>query len=156
MRIEPGGGISVDAHPYNLTFATHSLRPVPNRFLRLLMLWLVIALQAMTPFVHAHAGSAQASHASWLHGHAGVPGDVAYHLAENREQGTEIEVAQGIRSLRQAVLFVADADASYPAPALPPSAARAARPGPAWLDVAPLQAVLPDHALPHALAPPRR
>lgn len=120
------------------------------------MLWLVIALQAMTPFVHAHAGPMQASHAGGLHGHAGTPGDVAYHLAENREQGAEIEVAQGMPSLRQAVLFVADADASYPVPALPPSAARAARPGPAWLDVAPLQAVLPDHALPHALAPPRR
>ncbi len=120
------------------------------------MLWLVIALQAMTPFVHAHAGPAQASHAGWLHGYAAAPGDVAYHSAENREQGAEIEVAQGIRSLRQAVLFVSDADASYPVLALPPSAATAARLNPAWPGVTPLQAILPDHALPHALAPPRR
>ncbi|MBC2729670.1 hypothetical protein [Thiobacillus sp.] len=121
-----------------------------------MMLWLVIALQAMTPFVHAHAGPAQASHAGWLHGYAAAPGDVAYHSAENREQGAEIEVAQGIRSLRQAVLFVSDADASYPVPALPPSAATAARLSPVWLGATPLQAILPDHARPHALAPPRR
>ncbi|WP_296661455.1 hypothetical protein [Thiobacillus sp. 0-1251] len=119
------------------------------------MLWLVIALQAMTPFVHAHAGSTQASHASGLHGHAGAAGDVAWHLAENREQGAEIEVAQGMPSLRQAVLFAADADASYPVPALPPSVATAVRLSPAWLGVIPLQANFPDHTLPHALAPPR-
>lgn len=113
------------------------------------MLWLIIALQAMTPFVHAHAGPMQASH-------AGAPGDVAYHLAENRGQGAEIEVAQGMPSLRQAVLFVADADASYPVPALPPSVAAATRLSPVGLGVTPLQAILPDHALPHALAPPRR
>jgi len=119
------------------------------------MLWLVIALQAMTPFVHAHAGPMQASHAGGLHGHAGAPGDVAYHLVENREQGAEIEVAQGMPSLRQAVLFVADADASYPVPALPPSVT-AARRSPVGPGVTPLQAILPDHALPHALAPPCR
>lgn len=120
------------------------------------MLWLVIALQAMTPFAYAHAGPPQASYAGWLHGHAGAPGDVACDLTENREQGAQVEAAQGMPSLRQAVVFVAQADASYPVAVLAPSVATAARPSPAWPDVALLQAILPDHALPHALAPPRR
>src|SRR3569832_1762364 len=108
------------------------------------MLWLVIALQAMTPFVHAHAGSTQASHTSGLYGHAGTAGDVAWHLAKNREQGAEIEVAQGMPSLRQAVLFAADAAASYPVPALLPPLATAVRLSPARPGANPLQANLPD------------
>ncbi len=127
---------------------------MPYQFLRLLMLCLVIALQAMTPFVHAHADPAQVSHAGWLHGHASMPGDAAYHLSENREQDAEIEMTQGLPQ-RQAALFLADVDASYPLPVGSPRAMTAGGQDPAWLAASPLHARLSDHALPHTLAPPR-
>ena len=137
-------------HP--LTFSKHSYPTVPHRFHRLLMLWLVIALQALTPFVHAHAGTVQLNHTGWLHVHPGAPGDVAYHAIESGEQGEEVEVAQGM-PLRHAALVAANADAPSPVPAVRPPTATVGRVLPA---APPLPPPLPDHALPHALAPPLR
>ena len=117
------------------------------------MLGLVIALQALTPFVHAHARAVQLSHAGWLHAHPGVHGDVTYHASESGEQGEEVEVAQGM-PLRYGALTAVNADALSPVPTVrPPAAVR----GSTALPVAPpLHPPLPDHALPHALAPPLR
>ena len=114
------------------------------------MLWFVIALQALTPFVHAHAGALQPSHTGWLHVHPGVHGDVTYHAIECGEQGEGVEVAQGM-PLRHVVLAAANADVSSPVPAVRPSTART---GAAWPVAPPLHPPLPDHALPQALAPP--
>lgn len=131
------------------------LPTVSYRSLRLLMLCLVVALQAMTPFIHAHAGPAQASHAGWLHGHAGMSGDADCYLTEHREQGAETGMAQAMTH-RQAILFMTDADASYPLPAVSSRASTAGGQAPAWPPVLPLHALLSEHALPHAQAPPRR
>ncbi|HEY9146347.1 MAG TPA: hypothetical protein VIN36_06640 [Thiobacillus sp.] len=114
------------------------------------MLWFVIALQALTPFVHAHAGAVQLNHAGWLHVHPGVHGDVTYHAIESSERGEEVEVGQGM-PLRHVALAAANADVPAPVSAARPPTARVGT----FLPVAPpLHPPLPDHALPHALAPP--
>ena len=135
-------------HP--LTFSKHSYPTVLHRLHRLLTLWFVIALQALTPFVHAHAGTLQLNHTGWLHVHPGVHGDVTYHAIESGEQGEEVEVVQGM-PLRHAALAATNADARSPVPAVRPPTARV---GAAWPVAPPLHPPLPDHALPHALAPP--
>lgn len=138
-------------HP--LTFSKHSYPTVPRRLHRLLMLWFVIALQALTPFVHAHAGTAQLNHTGWLHVHPGVHGDVTYHAIETGESSEEVEVVQGM-PLRHAALAAANADARFPVPAVRPPTATAGRVGTVLSAAPPLHPSLPDHALPHALAPP--
>lgn len=119
------------------------------------MLWFVMALQAMTPFVHAHAGPLPVSPANVLPGHPGVPGDVAYHAIENSGQDAGVEVAEGMPS-RQSVLPAAGADASYPVPAVLPPEIKAGGRGTVGPVAPSLQVRLPAHVLPHALAPPRR
>ena len=114
------------------------------------MLWYVIALQALTPFVHAHAGTAQLGHTGSLHVHPGVHGDVTYHAIESGEQGEAVGVAEGM-PLRHAALAAANADAACPVPAAWPPTARV---GTAFPGAPPLHPPLPDHALPPALAPP--
>ncbi len=138
-----------------INFYKHSYPIVPYRFLRVLILWFVMALQAMTPFVHAHAEPLQVSHADALPGHPGMPGDVAYHAIENSGQDAEIEVAEG-GPFRQSVLPAAGAGASYPVPAVLPPEIKAGGRGAVWPVASSLHARLPAHALPHALAPPRR
>ena len=114
------------------------------------MLWFLIALQAMTPFIHAHAGALQLNHANFLHLHQGMPGDAAYHALAADEHGAEFEVAQG-RPLR--------IDPLGPPRIVPPAVALpctecvvqsgAGLPAPSEH-----QRVPPDHTHPHALAPP--
>jgi len=122
-----------------------------------LMLWFVIALQAMAPFIHAHAGAVQpgsgyAGHGGFLHVHQKAPADVPYHAIAADEHGAEIAVAQGMR-LRHAVPdAVAAVQPAAPWQLLPAAAAaspRAGLPAPPPLRLAPL-----PHTLPHALAPP--
>ncbi len=60
------------------------------------MLWLFVALQVMTPFIHAHAGAVQLNHANFLHLQQAGHGDAAYHALEADEHGAEVEVAQGM------------------------------------------------------------
>jgi hypothetical protein len=118
------------------------------------MLWFVIALQAMTPFIHAHAGAVQLNHSGLLHPHQGVHGDAAYHAVVNGEHGAEVAVAQGMPASRHAATAGADADApSVTAATLPAATAAgliAALPSPPPFHLSP-----PDHSLPLALAPPR-
>lgn len=117
------------------------------------MFWFVIALQAMTPFIHAHAGAVQLSHADLLHVHQGAHRDAAYHAAVNGEHGAEVAVAQGLRA-RHVETTGAVADAPLVTPAIPPAApasgVRAILPVPP-----PFHLSSPDHIRPHALAPPR-
>lgn len=117
------------------------------------MLWFVIALQALTPFVHAHAGTMQLNHTGWLHVYPGVHGDVTYHAIESGEQGEAVEVAQGM-PLRHAAQATANADTPSPVPAVRKPTTTAGRLGTVLPVAPPLPPPLPDHALPHALAPP--
>ena len=116
------------------------------------MLWFVIALQAMTPFIHAHAGAVQLSHTDLPHVHQGVHSDAAYHAVVNGEHGAEVEVAQGLPA-RHAETAGAVADAPLVTPDTPPAATAgglsAALPIPPPFHLSP-----PDHIRPHALAPP--
>ena len=120
---------------------------------RYLMLWIVIVLQTITPFIHAHAGSVQISHASLnhAHAHAGAHAESAYHALAASEHGAEIEVAHGmpIRSAAHGASAAVPSispvallriDTSSPGRGLPPP---------------PLLYLVPsDHSLPLALAPP--
>lgn len=120
------------------------------------MLWLVIALQAMAPFIHAHAGAVQsgsgyAGHGGFLHVHQKAPADVPYHAIAADEHGAEIAVAQGMR-LRHAVPDAVAAPPAAPWQLLPAAAAASPR-----ADLPPRQPLClapPPHTLPHALAPP--
>jgi hypothetical protein len=125
---------------------------MPHRFRRLLMLWLVIALQAWAPFIHAHAGTVHLEHSGLLHVNQSVHGDASYHAVSSDELGPEIEVAQGLR-VRHAAPTVAEAQ---PAALLPlPVEPVIARSG-AGLALPHHLPQPPDHARPHALAPPLR
>jgi len=115
------------------------------------MLWFFVAVQAMTPFIHAHAGAVQLCHTGFLHVYPSVHGDAAYHALAADENGAEIRVAQGM-SLRIGTLGAAAA-APLAVPLVLPGADKTERPGaglpPPSLHLAPL-----DHTHPHALAPP--
>ena len=115
------------------------------------MLWFFVALQTMAPFIHAHAGAVQLNHAGFLHVHQGVHGDAAWHVAAD-EHGAEVEVAQGmpLRSDTPATTVPAPLAAGLPLP----HAGAAAHPGAGLPAPPPLHLALPDHTLPHALAPP--
>ncbi|MBU1395859.1 MAG: hypothetical protein KKE84_06920 [Gammaproteobacteria bacterium] len=123
---------------------------VPHRAARFLMLWLFVALQAMTPLIHAHAGAVQLSHADFLHVHQGLHSDAAYHVIAADEHGAEVEVAKGM-PLRNGMLGAA-AEAPLAMTLTLPRADMTERPAiglPPPLDFSP-----PDYILPHALAPP--
>jgi hypothetical protein len=115
------------------------------------MLWFFIALQAMVPFIHAHAGAVQLNHSGFLHLHQGVHTDAAYHAVAADNHGVEIDVADG-GPLRIAALDVAGAalpTTSLALPrAVPPPRPDAGLPAPP-----PRSAPLP-HMLSQALAPP--
>ena len=116
------------------------------------MLWFLVALQAMTPFIHAHAGAVQFNHAGVLHLHQGAHGDAACHALAADEHGAEFEVAQG-RPLRIDPLGAADD--VQPAVALSLPRAECIAQSGAGLPAPPQsQRVPPDHTHPHALAPP--
>ena len=125
---------------------------MPHRLQRFLMLWLLVALQAMTPFIHAHAGAVQLKHANFMHLHQGAHGDAAYHALAADEHGASFEVAQG-RPLRIDPLGAAND--FQPAVTLSlPRAERIARSGEGLPAPPQPQRVPPDHTHPHALAPP--
>lgn len=114
------------------------------------MLWFFVALQTMTPFIHAHAGSVQLNHGGLLHAHQGAHSDASYHAIAAHEHGSEVAVARGLpqRTVAQRVApalydsspVLRQADILQPGAGLP---------APPQLDLA-----RPDHTLPHALAPP--
>jgi hypothetical protein len=116
------------------------------------MLWFLVALQAMTPFIHAHAGAVQLTHASFMHLHSGAQGVAANPALAADESDAPFEVAQG-RPLRIDPLGAAHAGL----PALPLSPLHAERTVLSGAGLpTPLQPqrVPPAHTHPHALAPP--
>jgi hypothetical protein len=125
---------------------------MPQRLQRFLMLWFLVALQAMTPLIHAHAGAVQLDHAHFLHLHQGAHDDAACHALATDEHGAAFEVAQG-RPLRIDPLAVAN-DVQPGATLSLPRVESIAQSG-AGLPALPRpQRVPPDHTHPHALAPP--
>lgn len=130
---------------------------VSHPFFRYLLLWFFIALQTMTPFIHAHAGengagTDDAGHAGFLHAHQVPLADAARQLKMTDQHGPEIEVAQGALlrhdclALIEARLTCAAVERPRASTTSPPGADMPSQPSP--------MPGLPDHALPHALAPP--
>jgi hypothetical protein len=115
------------------------------------MLWFFIALQAMMPFIHAHAGAVQLGHSGFLHVHQDMPTDATWHASASDDHGAEVGVADGMPS---PLLTLDVAEPALPAstPALPRIAPQAT-PG-AGLPAPPPRFPPPDHTLPLALAPP--
>jgi hypothetical protein len=116
------------------------------------MLWFFVALQTMAPFIHAHAGAVQLNHAGFLHVHQGVHSDAAWHVTAVDEHGAEVEVAQGMPLRHDTPATTAPVP---PVVTLPlPHVDATTRPGTGLPAPPPLHLALPDHTLPHALAPP--
>ncbi len=123
---------------------------VSNRIPRFLMLWLFVALQVMTPFIHAHASVVQFDRTVALHVCEDLHSDAVYHASAIGERGTEVRVAQAMPMRRDMpVTDVARAMVS-----MLPCVQATARPGAGLPASPPLFLALPDHILPHALAPP--
>jgi hypothetical protein len=130
----------------------HLCPTVPHSTARFLMFWFFVAVQAMAPFIHAHAGAVQLGHTDFLHVHQGAHGDAAWHVTAQDEHGAEIEVAQGM-PLRNDMSPTAVPAPLAASPALP-RASEAACPGAGSPAPPPLCRVRTDHAFPYALAPP--
>lgn len=124
-----------------------------QRLHHLLIFWLLIALQAMTPFIHAHANVLPAAHAGGLHMHPHSYSDVRGQTASSDGHGPRIEVAQGV-PFRHLALAVADTDPAQVSPRrLSLATVNRSDTGlPAGLPRVPLPP--PAHARPLALAPP--
>ena len=118
---------------------------------RYLMLWIVIVLQAMTPFIHAHAGSVQLNHGSLSHAQTGVHAESAYHALAASEHGAEIEVAHGMPIRSDAHGASADMASSAPVALL---RINTTSPGMGLPAPPPLYLVPSSHTLPFTLAPP--
>lgn len=118
---------------------------------RYLMYWIVIALQTMTPFIHAHASVVQISHASLSHAHTGAHAGSPDHALAASDQGAEIEVAHGMPIRSGARGASADVASISPDALL---RIDTSSPGPGLPAPPPLYLVPPDHSLPLALAPP--
>lgn len=117
----------------------------------MLTLWLFVALQTLSPFIHAHADGVQLDRGGWLHMHSGVDSDVAHHALVSHEPGAEVSVAQGM-PMRDAALAAA-ADVLPAGGVTLPRTLETSRPGPGR----PAPACRPthsDHLLPRILAPP--
>lgn len=117
------------------------------------MLWIFVALQAMTPFIHAHAGAVQLSHGGFMHVHQNVHGDAAYHAVASSEHGEEVTVAHGVPP-RSGALKAQGAAPLMVSVTMPSLVDMATCPGTGLVAPPPLLLVRPDHTLPHALAPP--
>lgn len=125
---------------------------VSHRILRFLMLWSFVVLQALAPFIHAHAGPVRLDQGGLLHLHQGVHGDAGCNATVTDEHGAEIVVEQGVR-LRNST---PDAVANALAAAATPFACTfpAARGGADLPILRRLAFALSEHILPPALAPP--
>lgn len=118
---------------------------------RFLMLGLLVAVQVMAPFIHAHAGVVHGGHVQFLHVHGLMQGAAVDESATCPAHGAEIAVAQGLPA-RDLQMGVAAAS-----PALLPFQSSVAEAGRESVGVAPQS--WPDwppseHARPPALAPP--
>lgn len=117
------------------------------------MLCLFVALQTMAPFIHAHAGAVQLSHGGVMHGHQNVHSDAACHTIVAHEHGADVVVILS-RPMRNAQPGVANDALPAVNRAALPCPVEATRLHGADRSASLLRPVNPDHALPHALAPP--
>jgi hypothetical protein len=117
------------------------------------MLWIVLALQAMTPFIHAHADVMHLGHADGPHMHQTLSAEAAGHAVVAGEHDVTVAVAQGLpaRDAEDVIEASARGIAARPAPVVAVALAVPAFPIPPPLHLSP-----PDHALPLTQAPPRR
>lgn len=123
-------------------------------FVRFLMFAGFALMQAMAPFIHAHAGAAQFDHCGLLHVHEGLASDASGHIAASNDHGGEIEVAKGVPARTRHALS-ADLPACAPAASAPPVVVAAVRIGnaaPPPHDLTP--SAPPPHFTPPTLAPP--
>lgn len=111
---------------------------------------MLVVLQVMTPFIHAHAGVAHLDRTGALHAYADAHGDAVYHASSADEHGTEVGVAQAMPLRRDMPV----ADVPLAMVLTLPSVPAMARPGTGFSAPSPLFLALPDHTLPHVLAPP--
>lgn len=114
------------------------------------MLWMLVTLQVMTPFIHAHAGVEHLDRTGALHAYADAHGDTVYHANAAGEHGTEVSMAQAMPLRRD----MPAADVPLAMVLALPSVLAIARPGTGFSAPPPLFLALPDHTLPHTLAPP--
>lgn len=123
---------------------------VLRRTCRFLLLWIFIALQAMVPFIHAHAGAAHLNHTGFLHLHQDVAhADATWHVLEADEHGTEVEVSAGVPARNGAHTVPPAA-----APLVPWPAAEMQYPGTGLSAPPAVHWVQPGYTLPPAFAPP--
>jgi len=116
-----------------------------KRHHRLLKFWLVIALQAMTPFIHAHAGTVPSNHTGLMH----TP---PIGLGSNAALMDVNEAAFGM-PLRQPEVATADGMSRPVTTIAQPVAARMGVPGVHSQTPPSGYPLPPDHALPQGLAP---
>lgn len=117
------------------------------------MLWFFVALQTMTPFIHAHAGAVQLNHGGLLHVHQGLHTDAVYHAIATHEHGAEVEVAQGVPA-RKTTLDASSVDLSILANPIALCLAASAQTRAVLPDPPLFHLTSPDHTRPLALAPP--
>lgn len=117
------------------------------------MLWFFVALQAMTPFIHAHAGAVQLNHGGLLHVHQGLHTDAIYHAIATHEHGAEVEVAQGVPA-RKTSLDASSVDLSVLVNSMALYLGASERTCAVLPDPPLFHPTSPDHARPLALAPP--
>ena len=119
---------------------------------RFLMLWFFVALQALAPFIHAHAGAVHLHHAGFLHLHeTAAHGEAVWHAMVADDHGTEVAVAAGLPAR---ISLSAAADASPAAVNTLPAPEAVQRPACGLPALAERPPAPPDHARPFALAPP--
>lgn len=138
-------------YPENVSFPGLA---VSHRAFRFLLSCFVVVLQAMAPFIHAHAGTTHLKHIGFLHLHQGVAhADVHGHAQATDAHGTEVAVSAGlpVRNGAPAVPVerppAAAPHASWPV--ADTHACVAGAPAPPAIPQAP-----PGYTRPPALAPP--
>ncbi|HEY9099787.1 MAG TPA: hypothetical protein VIN38_13040 [Thiobacillus sp.] len=124
-----------------------------NRTIRLLMLWLFVALQAMTPFIHAHADSAQLNHGGLFHVHQSAHTDVIYHAIAAHDHGAEFQVAAGVPA-RKCELGIASSGQVFIVNPFLHRIDISTQQDARYFNQPPRFLTLPEHTLRHALAPP--
>jgi hypothetical protein len=119
---------------------------------RFLLIWSFVALQAMTPFIHAHADGMSFSHTGFLHVYEDLPGEVTSPELAADQHGMAVEVAHGMPPRIGAAVTANETRSALVQ--WPTLADQALRPGSGLTAPPRLQRVPPAHVRPFALAPP--
>lgn len=117
-----------------------------------LLIWFFAALQAMTPFIHAHADGVSFGHTGFLHVYEDLAGEVAGPVFAADQHGMAVEVAHGMPPRIGA--SVTANEARFALVQWQTLADATLRPGSGLTAPPRLQRVPPAHVRPFALAPP--